>query len=98
MTIRIDPEGRELRALRHAVDFRRRDVLEIGCGDGRLTRRYAHLARHVYAMDADCTDIRAARHQLPDNLSGRVEFHCGDATKLRLPRERFDIALLAWSL
>lgn len=98
MAIRIDPERREIDALERAVNFRDRDVLEIGCGEGRLTLRYARRARHVYAVDVDCASLRAARQQLAEPLRDRVEFHCADATRLRLPREGFDIALLAWSL
>ena len=98
MAIRVDPEGREIRALKREVNFRGREVLEIGCGDGRLTLRYASLVRHAYAFDPDDASIRAARRNLPASLQDKVEFHRASAEHLRLPRERFDIALLAWSL
>ena len=98
MAIRIDPEGRETKALKRTVDFRGCEVLEIGCGNGRLTLRYAALARHAYAFDPDDASIRAARRNLPMGLQDKVEFHRASAEHLRLPRERFDIALLAWSL
>lgn len=98
MALRVDPEGREIRALTRAVNFRGREVLEIGCGDGRLTLRYAPLARHAYAFDPDDASIRLARRNLPVGLQHKVEFHRASAEHLRLPSERFDIALLAWSL
>jgi cyclopropane fatty-acyl-phospholipid synthase-like methyltransferase len=44
MKIRIDPENNELRALIKIADFKEKHVLEIGCGDGRLTWRYAEEA------------------------------------------------------
>ena len=47
MTIRSDPENSEIRALFDLVDFCGKHVLEIGCGDGRLTWRYAEAAAHV---------------------------------------------------
>ena len=37
MTISIDPENNESRALFDLVDFSKQYMLEIGCGDGRLT-------------------------------------------------------------
>ena len=37
MTEILDPEGAHLAALRRLGDFRGRRVLELGCGDGRLT-------------------------------------------------------------
>jgi cyclopropane fatty-acyl-phospholipid synthase-like methyltransferase len=33
----IDPEGVETRAIRELIDFAGKDVLEIGCGEGRMT-------------------------------------------------------------
>jgi len=41
MAVRTDPEGNETLALFDLVQLDGREVLEIGCGDGRLTRRYA---------------------------------------------------------
>jgi hypothetical protein len=40
MTVRTDPEGYETDALLNLVELEGREVLEIGCGDGRLTWRY----------------------------------------------------------
>ena len=37
MTRVLDPEGAHLAALRQLGDFGGRRVLELGCGDGRLT-------------------------------------------------------------
>jgi 16S rRNA A1518/A1519 N6-dimethyltransferase RsmA/KsgA/DIM1 with predicted DNA glycosylase/AP lyase activity len=37
MTKVIDPEGTQLGGIRRLADFRAKRVLEIGCGDGRLT-------------------------------------------------------------
>jgi ubiquinone/menaquinone biosynthesis C-methylase UbiE len=98
MAIVIDPEGYEIDALRKAVDFTRHDVLEIGCGDGRLTFRYAPLARHIYAIDPDEASIAAARQNTPTGLRSRIEFHVGTVENLNLPKEKFDIALLSWAL
>jgi hypothetical protein len=37
MTINVDPENSETRAVFNLADFNGQSVLEIGCGDGRLT-------------------------------------------------------------
>ncbi|SRR6266498_3189567 len=75
MTIRIDPENNETRALFDLADFNRQRVLEIGCGDGRLTWRYAHRAAHVTAIDPNADRIARARENIPYELKDRVEFH-----------------------
>ena len=73
-------------------------VLEIGCGDGRMTFLYAEQAREVLGVDVEEESIRDARAALPDRLADRVEFRVADAEALDVPRQRFDIAFLSWSL
>ncbi|MDX1687756.1 MAG: class I SAM-dependent methyltransferase [Candidatus Promineifilaceae bacterium] len=82
------------------VDFRGRRVLEIGCGDGRLTWRYAERAAQVTAIDPSADAIPAAKENLPENLRGRVEFHnvaLDDFATASGP-SLFDLAILSWSL
>lgn len=75
MTIRIDPENNETRALFDLTDFSGQHVLEVGCGDGRLTWRYAHRAAHVTAIDPNAGRIARANENVPDEFRDRVEFH-----------------------
>jgi ubiquinone/menaquinone biosynthesis C-methylase UbiE len=75
MTIQIDPEHNETRALFDVVDFSGQHVLEIGCGDGRLTWRYAHRAFHVMAIDPNVDRIERAEKNMSHKLKDRVEFH-----------------------
>jgi 2-polyprenyl-3-methyl-5-hydroxy-6-metoxy-1,4-benzoquinol methylase len=98
MAYTIDADGAEARALvglRGLVSAR---VVEIGCGDGRLTRVYAASAQSVLAIDADPERIRSARDALPGDLSGRVCFRCLDATALCVPAGTFDTVLFGHSL
>ena len=93
-----DPQGAEARALAQLGDFDGKRVLEIGCGDGRLTWLYAEQAAEVLGVDPEEESIREARAALPDQLADRVEFQVADAQALDVPRQRFDIAFLSWSL
>lgn len=100
MTIRVDPEGNETRALFDLVDFSNKRVLEIGCGDGRLTWRYANKATHVTAIDPSAEKIALARQQLADHLQGHIEFHNSAFEDFVTNRARstFDIVILSWAL
>jgi SAM-dependent methyltransferase len=87
MTIRVDPENNEIRTLLELADFRGQLVLEIGCGDGRLTWRYAGRAEHVMAIDPFAASI--ARAGVGSVCGGRTarrkcfNFHAPGSTALR---------------
>lgn len=100
MTIRVDPENNEPRALFEMADFGNKHVLEIGCGDGRLTWRYADKAAHVTAIDPFEESIARAKENMPDDLKSRVEFrHIGfDDFAAASASSMYDIAILSWSL
>lgn len=93
-----DPEGAERVALAALVDFEGRRVLEIGCGDGRMTWLYAGAAAEVLGFDDDEEAIETARAAVTEDLKDRVEFRVASAQALKVPRQRFDIAFLSWSL
>ena len=99
MPIRIDPEGNEIAALRDSgLSWRGKRVLEIGCGDGRLTLRLARLGADVHAIDPNSESIRAARGKLPTRLASQIRYSVGDAKKLKHRSGSFDIVVFAWSL
>jgi 2-polyprenyl-3-methyl-5-hydroxy-6-metoxy-1,4-benzoquinol methylase len=98
MVVALDPEQAETRVIHELVDFADRDVLEVGCGDGRLTWRYAARARSVLALDPDKDAIGQARAHLPDLLGPRVTFQFADITTAILPPATFDVVIFAWSL
>jgi 2-polyprenyl-3-methyl-5-hydroxy-6-metoxy-1,4-benzoquinol methylase len=100
MTVRADPEGKETDALFDVVDLAGREVLEIGCGDGRLTRRYAERTAHVVAIDPFGPSIERAGVRTPSSLKDRVEYrHVGfEDFAARTDGSTFDVAILSWSL
>ena len=74
MTIIKDPDGNETSSLHAMFDFKDLNVLEVGCGEGRLTWRYADKAAHVTAIDPDEEAVETARANVPEKLKGRVCF------------------------
>ena len=91
-------DGVELRLIQRFVEITDQRVLEIGCGDGRLTRQYAPLASRVVAIEPDATKIRIARRTAADAGVTNVSFRVGMAERTRLGGGPFDIALFSWSL
>lgn len=98
MTKRVDPENIELKTLQRHADPVDKDVLEIGCGDGRLTFRYANLARRVIAIDPDKDAIGKAKQNLDTKLVRKLEFRVGKGEDLPFPKESFDIVFFTYSL
>src|SRR5262249_51537034 len=88
VTISEDPEGHEISALAG------RRVVEIGCGEGRLTVRYAADAASVLAIDPDADAIAALA---AEKLTG-VDARALGVEQLDLPPRSADIVLFAWSL
>ena len=96
--VTVDPEGAEIDAMSELVDFDGATVLEVGCGDGRLTWRYAHRAASVVAIDPDLDKIALARASTPQHLRGTLRFLAQDVISLDVADGGFDIAILAHSL
>ena len=93
-----DPEGFEKKTLLKYTDFADARILEIGCGEGRLTWKYAAVSGLTVGLDPDFDSLRVARADRPADLRERVELVRASAYHLPLPKEKFDIAILAWSL
>jgi ubiquinone/menaquinone biosynthesis C-methylase UbiE len=98
MSIEIDPEGHETQALAKAATWRGRRVLEIGCGEGRLTLRLARLGARVEAIDPEAQLLRAARRVVPARLADRIRFRVGSAYPLARRSRSFDRVVFSWSL
>ena len=93
-----EPKGIELQTIYKYVDFKEKNVLEVGCGNGRLTYQFANIARKVVAIDPDVEEIKQAKKDLPENLSSKIEFHIQSAENLSFMSDSFDIALFSYSL
>jgi predicted RNA methylase len=94
----LDPEGAHIAALRRLGDFRDQRVLELGCGDGRLTVGIAHDAAYVLAFDPDAEAVERARRSLPAELDERVSYRVASGKEIEIEPHSFDLTVFSWSL
>ena len=99
MPILSDPEHNEPRAIFSLVpDWKDKSVLEIGSGDGRLTWRYAEKVTRITALEPDAEKHKTALEERPRGFK-HVEFlNMGLDEFVKQNKEKFELALLSWSL
>ncbi|HJQ75346.1 MAG TPA: class I SAM-dependent methyltransferase [Gaiellaceae bacterium] len=90
-----DLHGAEPRRIEALVPLEGKRVLEVGCGEGRLTGFVAARAAGVYAFDPNAERVDQARTAAD---AERVRFGVHGAEALDVERESFDVALCGWSL
>jgi 2-polyprenyl-3-methyl-5-hydroxy-6-metoxy-1,4-benzoquinol methylase len=98
MTRVLDPEQAHLAALHRVADFRGLRILELGCGDGRLTVPIAREASSVLAFDPEEEAVERARRALPLELADRVAYQVAAGDEIEIEPASFDLVLFSWSL
>jgi ubiquinone/menaquinone biosynthesis C-methylase UbiE len=93
-----DPEENEIAYLYQLGHLENARVLEIGCGNGRMTWRYASRPTSIAGLDPNPERLVSAMADRPSNLAYKVDFLSGNAEALPFADESFDVAILAWSL
>lgn len=99
MTLVMDPAGAEIQALKKITNWRGTRVLEVGCGDGRLTLRLAKFnPAKIIAFDPDPKLVRTARKNRPEKYKSQVEYRGGNAEHVKQKANQFDIVVFSWVL
>jgi ubiquinone/menaquinone biosynthesis C-methylase UbiE len=80
------------------VSFQDRDVLEVGCGDGRFTFEYLTDARSVLGIDPDAEAIEELKSQWSSEFpKTAAEFRHAKIEDLTLPEASFDCVVFTRS-
>jgi 2-polyprenyl-3-methyl-5-hydroxy-6-metoxy-1,4-benzoquinol methylase len=98
MPFDVDPQQDEIRELRRATRWADRDVLEIGSGGGRLSRRLAELRASVTGIDADAELAGSAAVEALEPPGQRTRYVVADGRRLPFSGRSFDIVVFGWSL
>ena len=91
----VDPQGRELELIARFTELAGKDVLDIGCGDGRTSRRLAGRGASVLGVDPDDAAIAQAR---AGGNGDAVRFQAADVLELALPPASFDLVVFSRSM
>jgi ubiquinone/menaquinone biosynthesis C-methylase UbiE len=89
-----DPEGKEKQIIAELLGSSAGDVLEIGCGDGRLTRELADICGTLTALDPELSSIIEANAF----VSERARFLTGSGEDLPLVDDCADTVVFSLSL
>jgi predicted RNA methylase len=99
MAILYESDEKIQRLLEKYVDYNRKRVIDIGCGDGKFALSIAASTEKTIGIDPDLEDIKLARQNTPATLADRVEFFDTSIEDFE-PKTAspFDVALYLWSL
>jgi ubiquinone/menaquinone biosynthesis C-methylase UbiE len=75
------------------ADLKNKEILEVGCGDGRISSLLAGDCELLVAIDPDIDSIEHAK----TNISG-VDFRLGSGEELDFPDNCFDLVIFTLSL
>jgi len=89
-----DPTNQYIATIQSQCVISGKDVLEIGCGKGRITRDLALHAKRVVATDPNAAALEIARKTID---SGNVEFMLAPTGVPDLPAGSFDVVIYTLS-
>ncbi len=91
-------DDRDLHVVQEMCPLKGGRVLEIGCGDGRMTFGLATYCNSITGVDINERFIQIAKERLKNGNEKDIEFLIMDAQQLNLSDESFDVVLFPWVL
>ena len=84
-------------AVRHLTDLRKKDVIDVGCGDGTYTLKWLEMdPDHVLGIDPAEEAIISAREKA--HGISNVSFEVADIFEFQPPKKRYDVAIVRGTL
>ncbi|MHA2249455.1 MAG: class I SAM-dependent methyltransferase [Candidatus Kariarchaeaceae archaeon] len=96
--IKVDEENLAIRMMLKYIDFEGKDVLDIGCGDGRMSLQVSQYAKSVLGIDPDVEEVKLANDNSQSQNIENVKFLVGSAEEMDFEESSFDIILFSLSL
>ena len=92
------PPGMEVRLIERHARLKGRRILEVGGGEGRLTRQLAPLAASVVSVEPDPSRVKLARRLTKAEGIDNVSYRVGLIERVRLAPDHFDVVFFSWAL
>lgn len=90
--------GKDIELIRSDCDLGNSDVLEVGCGTGRITSALAPSCNHILGIDSNDRLLRIARKNSFKSGLQNVQYQLMNAESLDVEDESVDIVLFPWVL
>ncbi|MFQ6012890.1 MAG: class I SAM-dependent methyltransferase [Thermoplasmata archaeon] len=94
----MDPEGAELETMQRFVSLDGACLLDVGCGEGRLTAKLATLATEAFGLDPVADDVARGWRATPPEVRRRMTLAVGAGEDLPFRDGAFDVVFFSWSL
>ena len=95
----FDEQKREIAVLSRLASLSGQRVLDVGCGDGRMTMLIAEIAGSVVGIDPNADAIEQARKRVADSRRDSVSFVAEDVNTVSAPwLAAFDVVVFSRSL
>ncbi|MBS9773711.1 MAG: class I SAM-dependent methyltransferase [Tenacibaculum sp.] len=92
----LDPTNQFIKAILKCSNIKDKNILEIGCGSGRITKDLAKYAKSITAIDPDDNSLKIAKENLTSN---KITFIKGLGEDLSfLKDKKFDVVIYSLSL
>lgn len=92
------PPGMEVGLIERHARLKGRRILEIGGGEGRLTRQLAPLAASVVSIEPDPSRVKRARQLARAEGIDNITYRRGLVERVRLGPDGFDVVFFSWAL
>lgn len=95
---RRDLEEAEFKYLKQYLGHLQGRVLDIGCGDGRLTRSLARKTRPVVGIDLNMDELKIAKQKSRNTKLNNSNYAIAQGESLPFAKNSFSQAIFSWSL
>ena len=93
-----DKDDNLLPAIASICKLKHKDVIELGCGTGRLTRQLLPHVKSIHAFDIEVEMISVAVRHLDESVQSKCNFSVAEHRSIPVPDKSADICIAGWTI